>query len=58
MGMEKDRHIKALENWNAKAKAEKIVCPMCGTPIQYDDRDVYYDKGMCGACDNALNTDD
>jgi ribosomal protein S27AE len=58
MGMEKDRHIKALDNWNAKAKAEQIVCPACGALIQHDDREVYAEKGMCGACDNTLKTDD
>jgi hypothetical protein len=57
MNVEKERHLKALDQWNAKAAAEQIACAVCGAQIKYDDRDVFYEKGMCGACDKALEID-
>jgi formylmethanofuran dehydrogenase subunit E len=58
LGIEKERHIEALDRWNPKPKAEKIVCPVCGTSIQDDDREVFSEKAMCFACDSALDIGD
>jgi len=55
LGIEKERHIEALDHWNSKLKAEKVVCPVCGTSIQDDDREVFSEKAMCVACDSALD---
>jgi hypothetical protein len=58
MGIEKERHLKALEERSDKAKEKPVVCPTCGASIKTDDREAYNEKGMCGECNRTLSVED
>jgi hypothetical protein len=58
METEKERHIKALDERHDKATTEQIACPVCGSPIQNADRETFNEKGMCSACNIALDTEE
>ena len=58
MGGEKERRIEAEDNWREKAKAENLRCGMCGSLIEYDDRDIYFMTRNCSWCEHILNKDD
>jgi formylmethanofuran dehydrogenase subunit E len=53
MGRAKEELIVKEDNWNRKAKAEQIHCAVCGSLIEYDDRDTYFDSNMCSSCANT-----
>jgi hypothetical protein len=58
MGRAKNEQMEAEDNWGRKAMNEGIHCAACGSRISYDDRDVYFDSGMCGSCEHTWNKDD
>lgn len=58
MGREKNKHIHAEDNWNAKARREEIHCPECGSLIEYDDRETFFSEGKCGRRQNFEEKDD
>jgi hypothetical protein len=58
MGREKDRQIQAEDNWKRKAQKEDLHCKECGSLIEYSDRDIYFQTGRCGSCENILTKDD
>lgn len=58
MGIEKDRQIKAEENWEAKAQREGWRCSSCRATPPYGDRDVFFRTHMCGYCAHVIDKDD
>jgi len=50
MGRAKEELIQSEDNWNKKASADDIHCEVCGSLIEYDDRDTYFDTSMCSSC--------
>jgi hypothetical protein len=48
--------IKALQAaWRSRAAAQGLVCFVCGAIPAIEDRDQFYDTGLCGACARELN---
>jgi hypothetical protein len=58
MQTEKQRQIKALEKRHGRAKTAQTACPVCGSPLKNADRETFNEKGMCSACNNALDTEE
>lgn len=57
MGREKEAQQQAEDRWASKARAEHIVCEMCGNPLGYDERHLLSEK-VCSGCKHAIEKDD
>ena len=44
--------------WDRKAQAEMLNCSVCGQPIPYGEKEIYYSTGMCGSCKHISEKDD
>lgn len=53
MGREKNELLQKEENWKAKARNERLHCEVCGSLIEYDDRDTYFSTRRCSVCERA-----
>lgn len=58
MGLEKDRQIKAADDWIHICKAREEVCSRCGQVPTKDEYFIYKQSGLCGHCAHILNNDD
>lgn len=50
MGREKEEILRKEDNWKRKAQNEGIHCEVCGSLIEYGDRDTYFSSKMCSVC--------
>ncbi len=48
MGREKERQMKAEEDWGKVARAKGYTCSVCSGDIPYGEREVFFETGMCG----------
>lgn len=53
MGREKNKQIAAEDRWNAKARKEEFHCEVCGSLIEYDEREVFFSTCRCSTCENT-----
>ncbi len=53
MGREKEELLRKEENWKAKARKDGLYCEVCGSLIEYDDRDTYFSTKRCSVCENT-----
>jgi len=53
MGREKNDQIAAEDRWKAKARSEGLHCEVCGTLIEYDEREVFFRTRRCSTCENT-----
>ena len=58
MGREKEQQIQDEENWREIANRDRHFCGLCGSLIEYDDREIYFATGLCGRCNHNMNKDD
>lgn len=58
MGRAKEEQIEAEDNWMSKARSEGIRCAVCGSTINYGDRETFYETQKCGPCENVWSKDD
>ena len=38
------------EGWTLSAKAQGLVCQLCHEPPKYEDREAFFDTGVCNEC--------
>lgn len=56
MGILKNQEEAREAAWNAKARADKSSCRVCGRTPTYYERETYEDEGLCSDCSaNAKN---
>lgn len=55
MGREKERQIKAEDNWQQHSGAK---CAVCGSTVPLSEKDTYFETGMCGWCRHMAEKDD
>ena len=48
MGQEKEKREQASGNWASKAKFEGYACSVCGATPIYEEREIYFETGLCG----------
>ena len=44
--------------WYAKADYKNWTCFLCGFVPPYDEREVFFDVGMCGHCAHLLEKEE
>ena len=45
------------QKWDRLAQAKGYKCSMCGIAIPFGEREVYFEKKLCGHCENTLSKD-
>ncbi len=50
MGATKDEYEQTETRWNHLARSKGYRCTVCAQLIIYDEREVYFQSKMCGAC--------
>ena len=58
LGRENDAIIERDDNWLMKAQSEGWSCAVCGNTPPYDEREVFFETGMCGYCAHVAAKDD
>ena len=54
----KDEIEQSRDGWMIKATSEGWRCARCSQVPIYDEREVYFDTGMCGYCAHVISKDD
>ncbi len=44
--------------WDKLARAENYKCGQCGQIIPFGERQIYFDRGVCGLCAHHLDKKD
>ncbi len=55
MGTEKDRQIKAQDDWQRIAREKGYTCKQCGRTIEKDEYQIFKQTGLCLPCHAALS---
>lgn len=60
MGYWNDRSIDGEGNWEERRKwaKENVRCKLCGCSIEFAEKDIYEETGMCGHCARIMSRDD
>ena len=58
MGRTKREMEATEERWDYKAGAEGYRCAVCGEAPVYDERETFFETGMCGWCAHMASKDD
>jgi hypothetical protein len=58
MGKQKDKEIDVYEDWMLKAASEGWICKLCSETIRPEDKETYFDTGLCSSCDSLQSRDD
>ena len=45
------------QKWENLARTKGYNCCLCGILIPFGERDVYFEKKLCGHCENTLSGD-
>jgi hypothetical protein len=45
-----DLQVQARDLWTRSARAQGLVCQICHEPPSYDERDQFFDTGVCIGC--------
>ena len=48
----------AAQAWKSTARAQGLVCMICGDPPALAKRHEFYDSGLCRACAGVIDADD
>lgn len=54
MGTHKDEMIRAEDNW----KRGGARCSVCAQPVPLEERETYFETGMCDYCRHQSERDD
>lgn len=58
MGRDKDAQEEAASRWTTAAEINGYRCDVCGSIPSHEEREVYFDTGMCGYCAHQAQKDD
>lgn len=58
MSSQKDDAEDAAARWQMAAHANNYRCIVCGAIPPYEERDTYFEKGLCEWCRNQAEKDD
>ena len=56
--MNKDELEQAESRWNSLARDKGYRCSICSSVPIYDERELFFDRGMCGWCAHQADKDD
>ena len=46
------------QKWESLAREKGYKCRVCSVPIPFGERDIYFQRKLCGFCANTMDKDD